>query len=65
MYNDINAHTDEEKLMQANVHMQTQHEHNKLKHTTNKEHHNIVAPPVSSSAINELPAPGMLQQGGN
>lgn len=34
-------------------------------HTTNKKHHNIVAPPVSSSPINELPAPGMLQQGGN
>lgn len=64
-YEDINAHTNKDKLMQTNVHTQTQHEHNKPTHTANKKHHNIVAPPVSSSAINELPAPGMLQRGGN
>lgn len=58
-------HTNKDKLMQTNVHSQTQHQLNKPTHTNNKKHHNIVAPPVSSSPINELPAPGMLQRGGN
>ena len=62
-YRNINTH--KTSPVKTNAHSQTQHGHNKLTHTTNKKHHNIVAPPVSSSPINELPAPGMLQRGGN
>lgn len=57
------------KQIQKQIHpktaVQTQHCGHRQIYTTTKNQNNKVAPPVSSSPINELPAPGMLQQGGN